>query len=124
MHSGHRLLDFEVVSPVRLSSFTSEGQSCWGSSMFAKCASAACSAAFDFHIGGSFFRFTKGDAKPSLDDANITGLGNVHDVEHYWLCPRCARIYTLVHIAGAGVVLKPLWMEQPIAEIPKTIVAA
>jgi hypothetical protein len=92
--------------------------------MFAKCANPACSESFEFHVGGIFFRFSKRNAKPSLDDETMGGIGNVHDVEHFWLCPRCARIYTLVYGEGAGVILKPLWMEQPIAQILKKVVAA
>lgn len=92
--------------------------------MFAKCANAACSESFEFQGGGVFFRFSRGNVKPSLDDGTTGGIGNVHDVEHFWLCPRCARIYTLVYIEGTGVILKLLWMEHPIAEIMKKVVAA
>jgi hypothetical protein len=92
--------------------------------MFAKCANPACSERFEFHIGGTFFRFTRGNANPSPKDDPAAEIGNVHNVEHYWLCPRCARIYTLVHIEGSEVILKPLWTEQPIAEILKRVVAA
>ena len=92
--------------------------------MIGKCANNACREGFVYHAGGIFFRFSKGNIKPSLEQPATSETGNVHHVEHYWLCPRCARIYTLVHVEGAGVILRPLWMEQPIAEILKKVVAA
>jgi hypothetical protein len=92
--------------------------------MFAKCANAASAEAFEYHSGGSFFRFSRGNASLSLDGGATTELGNAHHVEHYWLCPRCAKIFTLVYIEGAGVVLKPLWTEEPVAEILKTFIQA
>lgn len=92
--------------------------------MFAKCANAACPQTFEYHSHGSFFRFSRGNAEPSLNHDSTTEVGNAHDVEHYWLCSRCAMMYSLVFVEGAGVILKPLWMEQPIAELLKKIVAA
>jgi hypothetical protein len=92
--------------------------------MFAKCANAACSEAFEYHAGGSYFRFSKGNANPSPSDGSSTEPGNAHGVEHYWLCSRCAKIYTLVYVEGAGVLLKPLWTEELIAETLKSFAAA
>jgi len=89
--------------------------------MFAKCANAACSEAFEYHSGGSFFRFSRGNADPSPSDGISTEPGNAHGVEHYWLCPRCAKLYTLVYVEGAGVVLKPLWTEEPVAKMLKNL---
>lgn len=89
--------------------------------MFAKCANAACSEAFEYHSGGSFFRFSRGNTRSSFNDRTITELGNAHHVEHYWLCSRCAKIYSLVYVEGAGVVLKPLWTEEPVAKMLKSL---
>jgi hypothetical protein len=63
-------------------------------------------------------------ANPSPSDGSSTEPGNAHGVEHYWLCSRCARIYTLVHVEDAGVLLKPLWTEELIAETLKSFAAA
>lgn len=51
--------------------------------MFTKCANAACPEPFEYHVGGTFFRFSRGNAKPSLNDGSTTEVGNVDDVEHY-----------------------------------------
>lgn len=92
--------------------------------MFAKCANAACSEAFKYDLGGTFFRFSKGTAMASADDGGSAECGNIHNVKHYWLCPRCAQLYSLVYVEGAGVILKPLWTEAPIAAILKRLAAA
>ena len=83
--------------------------------MFAKCANAACAQTFEYHSRGNFFRFSRGNAKLSLSLGITNEVGNAHDVEHYWLCSRCARMYSLVYVEGTGVILKPLWTEQPVS---------
>ncbi|MGH9712182.1 MAG: hypothetical protein ACRD5M_02665 [Candidatus Acidiferrales bacterium] len=92
--------------------------------MFAKCANAACAEAFRYKAGGIFFRFSKQTPMTPPDDESSTESGNIHNVEHYWLCPRCAQLYSLVYFEGAGVILKPRWTEEPIASILKRLAAA
>jgi hypothetical protein len=71
--------------------------------MIAKCANPACRVRFDHHIGGKFFRF-------HLDDVEVLEVPgatqNAHHVIHYWLCPVCARIFSLTHVENGKVVLR------------------
>jgi hypothetical protein len=32
---------------------------------------------------------------------------NLHNVVHYWLCPLCSKMFTLVHVDSENVVLRP-----------------
>lgn len=92
--------------------------------MFAKCANAACPEAFRYKAGGTFFRFSKRTVMTSAGDGACAESGNIHNVEHYWLCPRCAQLFGLVYVEGAGVILKPRWTEQPLKEILENVVTA
>jgi hypothetical protein len=89
--------------------------------MFAKCANPACPRTFEYHDAGRFFRFTKRNSQSDKVD-HEPAVGNNHPVEHYWLCERCAEIYTLVYMEGAGVMLKPQWKEMESPEILKHLV--
>jgi hypothetical protein len=76
-----------------------------------KCANPACPATFHWTVGGKFFRF-----RPDVDSAresNSTGDNRegIHGVKHYWLCERCAQVFTLVHDEECGVMIKLLWPE-------------
>jgi hypothetical protein len=51
-------------------------------------------------------------------------VGNLHHAQHYWLCQDCARAFTLVYLEGAGVVLRPRFVEFPIAKVLTRVVAA
>lgn len=92
--------------------------------MITECANPKCSQIFEYRAGGSFFRFSKANADPLLSDVAFPEVGNVHDVEHYWLCSRCACAYTLVYHKGAGVLLKSLSFEDPLADLRKRLAVA
>lgn len=89
--------------------------------MFAKCANPACPVIFEYHDDGRFFRFTKRNSPSDAADPEPAEERN-HPVEHYWLCGRCAGIYTLVYMEGAGVMVKPQWKEMESPEILKHLV--
>jgi hypothetical protein len=92
--------------------------------LIAKCANGACSRAFDHLAGGMFFRFVRETHASFLADTAAHGVGNLHHAEHYWLCEKCLKAYTLIYIDGAGVVLKPRFAEFQVAQILKNVVAA
>ena len=73
--------------------------------MFAKCANRVCSEEFDYHLHGIFFRFSRQRERGSFGMHPVTAGDHSHNVEHYWLCGRCARTYRLAFIEGAGVAL-------------------
>jgi len=71
--------------------------------MLAKCANPACRTRFDYHIGGKFFRFHV----DAVEVQEIPGATqNAHQVIHYWLCPVCAKIFSLTHIEDGKVILR------------------
>jgi hypothetical protein len=71
--------------------------------MIAKCANPACRTRFDHHIGGKFFRFCLTEAEVSIiPDATQ----NPHNVIHYWLCPVCSKLFSLVHAETGKVILR------------------
>ena len=72
-----------------------------------KCANPACPTAFDWMNGGKFFRFRQQEALESGPKQKDLGA-NLHNVEHFWLCNRCAQMFTLVYSRGQGVVLRAL----------------
>ena len=69
-----------------------------------KCANPACPTVFHWKKGGKFFRFRQEEVH-ELDDPVNAEPPNLHHVEHFWLCRRCAEMFTLVHVQGQGVVL-------------------
>ena len=71
--------------------------------MIAQCANSACRTRFDYHIGGKFFRFHVTETEVSVfpDPRH-----NPHNVVHYWLCPICSKMFTLVHVGSGKVVLR------------------
>ena len=89
-----------------------------------KCANPACSAAFHWLGGGKFFRFH--DSPAQENSAAVAGISanNVRRVKHFWLCERCAHIFTMAYQEESGVVLKLLWPELPVfvaqKELPAT----
>jgi hypothetical protein len=91
-------------------------------SLHPKCANPACPTAFHWLEGGKFFRFHNGEAAPV---SNATDLaGNLHKVTHFWLCENCSRVFTLVHDAELGIVLKLLRLELPVREARKELPSA
>ena len=75
--------------------------------MIAKCANPACHARFDHRIGGKFFRFHL----PAAAAGDGQQLHNTHDVVHYWLCPLCSKMFTLVSQEEGRVVVQILERE-------------
>jgi hypothetical protein len=81
-----------------------------------KCANPACPAAFHWLAGGKFFRFLpEGDTCPTENQYQKSSVTGHHGIKHYWLCERCSGLFTLVYQQEQGVVLKPHWLELPIA---------
>ena len=76
--------------------------------MIAKCANRACGVRFDHHIGGRFFRFYLLEAELF----EIPGATqNAHHVIHCWLCPACAKIFSLTHVEDRRVVIQLVELE-------------
>ena len=72
--------------------------------MITRCANSACRTSFDYHVGGKFFRFHLTETEPSV----FLGVThNLHNVVHYWLCPTCSKMFTLVHVDTGNIVLRP-----------------
>ena len=81
--------------------------------MLAKCANPACPVRFDRRQEGKFFYFNpgKGSEGPGRDQAWIRY--HLLNIQHYWLCELCARIFTLVAVEGDRVMLTPRCPELP-----------
>lgn len=89
-----------------------------------KCANPACPTAFHWRHGGKFFRF-----RPDSGGARPGGLAtnpatHCSEVKHFWLCERCAQVFTLVYEEEFGVVLKLLRVEPPLTEGRRELPAA
>lgn len=70
-----------------------------------KCANPACPTCFHWKKGGKFFRFRQEQVN-ELVDSTMAGPPNLHQVEHFWLCRRCAEMFTLVYVPGQEIVLR------------------
>ncbi len=79
--------------------------------MIGKCANPACPAYFDHRIGGKFYRFRRQEDATKDEEVGEMTPRNSHNVEHFWLCPRCCHVFTLVYIEGRGVLLRLLGKE-------------
>jgi hypothetical protein len=90
---------------------------------YPKCANPACPAAFHWLAGGKFYRFRMPGAA-ATENAKSESPEHSHHVKHYWLCERCAHIYSLSYEEPQGVVVRPLWAELPPAEVLKKMSAA
>ena len=82
-----------------------------------KCANPSCYAAFEWTAGGKLFRFRRNpasvtEAVSEQDESETRG----HRVEHFWLCERCSKIYTLGYEPDQGVMIRLLWPELPAAD--------
>jgi hypothetical protein len=64
--------------------------------MISRCANPACLAEFD-HRKGQLFRFPM---------RSVDRPGNIHSVQHFWLCADCSKLYSLEYIENHGVALK------------------
>ena len=71
----------------------------------AKCANPACPVSFDWRNGGKFFRFRQAAGAGTQEGANEAPAG-IHGVRHFWLCERCAHIFTLAYKKNSGVILR------------------
>ena len=69
--------------------------------MITQCANSACRTSFDYHVGGKFFRFHLTETELS-----VCATHNFHNVVHYWLCPICSKMFTLVQVNTGKVVLR------------------
>jgi hypothetical protein len=78
--------------------------------MLNHCANSSCRAAFDYRLGGMFFRFTKRGAKLQLAQGALAP-NRTHDVQHFWLCGKCSKTHTLICTDGAGVQLRSVARE-------------
>jgi hypothetical protein len=85
-------------------------------SLHPKCANFTCDSAFDWTAGGKFFRFQRTPSHTEFPAVDSDRFNNHHKVEHFWLCERCCRIYTLDYQPGLGVSIRLLWPELPEAE--------
>ncbi len=73
-----------------------------------KCANPACVTAFDWLAGGKLFRFQRKSDLGAGAEGLVEDVGNSHHVEHFWLCERCSKIYTLNYEPGRGVTIRLL----------------
>jgi hypothetical protein len=62
--------------------------------LFDKCANGRCAEAFDYRKG-RLFRF-------QYKLRNVEA-GTGHAVVHFWLCPKCSKVYTLEYREKSGV---------------------
>lgn len=84
-----------------------------------KCANPACAAAFHWLAGGRFFRFRPGSLAPSSKVQAAETLEAAAMAKHYWLCEKCAQLYTLEYDEDRGVLVQPHWPELPLTEAVK-----
>jgi hypothetical protein len=82
--------------------------------MLTHCANSSCRAAFDYRLGGLFFRFTKREARLQLSQ-EASSPNRTHEVEHFWLCGKCSKTHTLIWADGAGVQLRAVAPEASAA---------
>jgi hypothetical protein len=81
-----------------------------------KCSNPSCAEAFEWLRGGKLFRFHRERDNLVLSNGPICQSDGCHHVEHFWLCERCANIFTLEYMPGQGVSIRMLWPELPAAE--------
>jgi hypothetical protein len=79
-------------------------------------ANLSCAASFEWLAGGRMFRFRHDSVEPAQATSNAGAVNEFHATGHYWLCERCANVYTLHFEPGWGIRLVPLWPELPAAE--------
>ena len=74
------------------------------------CANPECATLFDWHLHGRFFRLPRARSSENGSSPSSAPALN-HELEHFWLCERCSRSFTLVSEADCGIVLRPRWFE-------------
>lgn len=93
-----------------------------------KCANPVCPTSFHWTGGGKFFRFRPETVAASgrawKDDPTDSSAAGGHGVRHYWLCERCALVFTLVFEEENGVMLKLLWPEIESGDKQQAVSAA
>lgn len=89
-----------------------------------KCANPACPTAFHWLGGGRFFRFQHTQGHECSTSPNVDASCGNHCVKHYWLCEPCSNVFTLVHEADQGILLKLLWPELPGVKTEKQLLVA
>jgi len=92
-------------------------------SLHPKCANPACPTDFHWLAGGKFFRFqpetAAEQAKQAAEQSSTSNLA----AKHYWLCERCAHVFSLSYDDEKGVVLKLLWPGGDAEESAKHLAA-
>jgi hypothetical protein len=88
-----------------------------------KCANPACPTAFRWLAGGKFFRFRPESVASHPEDKGAPSLLGISGVEHFWLCDRCAHVFTLAFEEHQGVVLKVLYPALLAPRQPKELTA-
>jgi hypothetical protein len=81
-----------------------------------KCANPACASVFEWLKGGRLFRFHRDPGPRVAGDGNEPRPDHSHHVEHFWLCERCAHIYTLAYEPGRGILIRQRWLDLPATE--------
>jgi hypothetical protein len=88
-----------------------------------KCANPGCSTPFDWHLHGRFFCLPRAR---SCEHGNFASSGtpsNRREQEHFWLCERCSKAFTLVYEPDCRIVLRPRWFEGHAVEIEESTTA-
>jgi hypothetical protein len=81
-----------------------------------KCSNPSCAESFDWLGGGRLFRFRRDAENDLLAEVRLGQAGDLHHMEHFWLCERCSQIFTLEYKQGEGVLIRLLWPALPAAE--------
>lgn len=74
--------------------------------MVGNCANRRCGVPFRYFREGRLFTFDLSDTRLLGDGGNTA---NPQNVEHFWLCGRCASTLTLTLVRGRGVVERPFF---------------
>ena len=81
-----------------------------------KCANPTCVATFEWLAGGKLFRFHRNSETTPGNAGSRRPVDNSHHVEHFWLCERCAHVYTLTYDPERDVSIRLLWPVLPAAQ--------
>jgi hypothetical protein len=84
--------------------------------MISSCANPACQVPFDYRQG-ELFRFHKAHRPEELPP-------NTHSVQHFWLCAKCSKDFTLVYAEDRGVLLQARSEIAVMAETSRFVAAA
>jgi hypothetical protein len=78
----------------------------WRKLMLSKCANPACSTPLIYLREGKIFMLEATAPSPT-DTAGRKPPSKVRQIEHFWLCGKCAARMTLVHDKSKGVQVRP-----------------